>query len=317
MRKRLLVLTAFCAMLCAMASCSDDATPATYTPSKTHGEYLVKSVSGCGDCHTPHNQNGSIDSLSFAGGEPFVLGALGTVYARNITPDSATGIGSWTDDQIITAIRTGVAARHIRSNGQVVADSLFPVMPYLLYAYMTDNDVKDIVAFLRTLPAIRFHPPDDTVAARPLWSKQQGIPDGSVNSDQTKRGKYLVTIAGCIDCHTKPSATPANPFAEGYDMSNFLGGGVTWYSIGGVPIKSPNLSSDKATGLGNWRASQIDSAFALGWDDEGKALCPPMPWRTYQNMTKADCDAIVAYLQSIPAVSNEVEEKDPSFVCPH
>ena len=96
------------------AACKDDDTTTNPTPNtgdKVHGEYLVQHVAVCGDCHTQRNQMGQpIDSLAFAGGEAFAIPQLGTVYSANITPDSVNGIGKWTDQQIIDAIRTGSAA---------------------------------------------------------------------------------------------------------------------------------------------------------------------------------------------------------------
>jgi len=312
---RVLLFGIACAALL-MAGCSSDepTKPADYVPDKAHGEYLVKYVAGCGDCHTQMDAMGApVEALAYAGGVRFALGDLGTVYSANITPDSADGIGAWTDAEIITAIRTGAAPM---KGGNMHDSILFPLMPYSLYSHLTDNDVKDIVAYLRSLTPVSNVVPPDSIPpfARVKWSAQTGIPDGSVNSEQTQRGKYLVTLA-CADCHTQPAATLQNPAAQGLDMTKFMAGGRAFESIGGKPIFSRNLTPDPTTGLGDWRAAQIDSAFAFGYDDEGKGLCPPMPWQNFMSMSKTDRDAIVAYLRSIPAIVNDVPEKD--FDCPH
>lgn len=302
-----------------IAGCSSDepTTPASYVPDKAHGEYLVKYVAGCGDCHTQRGPTGApMENLAYAGGVRFALGPLGVVYTANITPDSTSGIGAWTDEEIITAIRTG-AVPHDHEGGAANHDTiLFPLMPYSLYSHMSDSDVKDVVAYLRSVTPVSNVVPPDSIpeAARVKWAAQSGIPDGSVNSAQTQRGKYLVTLA-CADCHTQPAATLQNPTAEGLDMTKFMAGGREFESIGGKPIQSRNLTPDPTTGLGDWRDAQIDSAFAFGFDDEGKGLCPPMPWQNFMSMNKTDRDAIVAYLRSIPAVVNDVPEKD--FDCPH
>jgi mono/diheme cytochrome c family protein len=304
------------------AACkNDDGTtqpPVTTTGDKAHGKYLVENVAVCGDCHSQRNQFGQvIDSLAFAGGVEFAIPGIGDVYSRNITPDSVDGIGAWTDQQIIDAIRTGKAPGTM--HGVADPDSmLFPVMPYWLYGYLTDTDVKDIVAYLRSVKAVRFEPEEDSLAVpRVTWTKQAGIPDAAPNNTETQRGKYLVTIAGCIDCHTVPAATTSNPFAQGVNLSMFLAGGRPFETIEpGKMIFSANLTPDHATGLGDWTPAQIDSAFAYGWDDEHRALCPPMPWQAFMGMTTTDRNAIVAYLRGIPAVVNNVPE-DSTLHCPH
>ncbi|HVZ38907.1 MAG TPA: c-type cytochrome [Candidatus Kapabacteria bacterium] len=313
---------AACAVaLCALAACKSDSgtNPPATTGDKTHGEYLVKNVAVCGDCHTQRGMTGlPIDSLTMAGGVAFSIPSLGTVYSRNLTSDSTHGIGAWTDQQIITAIRTGIAPMHMH-NGVAMDSVLFPVMPYWLYGYLTDSDVKDIVAYLRTLKAVSYDPPMDTIpaVARVTWPKQAGIPDATTNDATTQRGKYLVTIAACIDCHTIPAATATNPLAPGINTSLFLAGGRPFETIEpGRLIMSKNITPDVATGIGSWTSSQIDSAFAFGWDDEHRALCPPMPWQAFNGMTSTDRAAIVAYLRGIPAVNNAVPE-DTTLHCPH
>jgi len=309
--------------LCTFVACKNDTTtqpPTTTTGDKVHGEYLVKHVMVCADCHSQRNQFGQgIDSLAFAGGTEFAIPSLGSVYSRNITPDSTYGIGKWTDAQIIAAIRTGTAPLH---PGASAGDSvLFPVMPYWLYGSMTDSDAKDVVAYLRSLKAVSLANRPDGIPAqvRVKWAQQTGIPDATPNNTQTQRGKYLVTMAGCIDCHTVPAATQTNPTAQGVNMSMFLAGGRP-FEAPGDPTKSvfsKNITPDQNTGIGTWTPTQIDSAIAYGWDDEKKPLCPPMPWQAFNGMAKADRDAIIAYIRGIPAVVNEVMENDSTTICPH
>lgn len=109
------------------------------------GEYLA-TITGCGDCHTPGTFYGAPDmSRKLSGSELGWQGPWGVSYARNLTPDKETGIGSWTDEQIITAIRQGR-----RPDGTPV----LPPMPWPDFAAMTDDDVKAIVAFLRSVPPV-------------------------------------------------------------------------------------------------------------------------------------------------------------------
>jgi mono/diheme cytochrome c family protein len=316
-RKFTLYMIALAAIaLGTFAACKDDATtqpPVTTTGDKVHGAYLVEHVAVCADCHSQRNSTGQIiDSLAFAGDVAFDIPGLGTVYSANITPDSVEGIGAWTDAQIIAAIRTGKAPAHTEG-GVLSADSnLFPVMPYSLYAHLTDTDVKDIVAYLRSLKAVRHEVTEATIPAqaRIVWAKQTGIPDATPNNAQTQRGKYLATFA-CVDCHTQPAATATNPLAQGLNTSMFFAGGRSF-----GPVSSQNITPDANTGIGTWTASQIDSAFAYGWDDEHEAICPPMPWMAFNGMVKSDRDALIAYIRGIPAIVNDVP-RDTSLHCPH
>ncbi|HEX5047335.1 MAG TPA: cytochrome c, partial [Gammaproteobacteria bacterium] len=102
----------------------------------THGRYLVETIAGCGNCHTPHLPDGSLDeSKAFSGA--FVIEDPGfKAYARNITPDMETGIGSWTDDQIVNAIRNAQ-----RPDGTFLG----PPMSFAWYKRMSDTDVRAIV----------------------------------------------------------------------------------------------------------------------------------------------------------------------------
>ncbi len=111
------------------------------------GKYLVM-VAGCTDCHTPGHFLGNPDMTKYLGGSNvgFFIPDLGTFYGPNLTPDPETGLGKWTDDQVIHALQTGE-----RPDGRVLA----PTMPWRAYAGMKRSDVADIVAFLRSLTPVR------------------------------------------------------------------------------------------------------------------------------------------------------------------
>jgi mono/diheme cytochrome c family protein len=118
---------------------------------------------------------------------------------------------------------------------------------------------------------------------------------------QVARGKYLVTVASCTDCHT-PGHFLGHP-----DMSKFLGGSDVGFAIPGLGVfVGPNLTPDKQTGLGNWTAAQIVTALTEGKLPDGRILAPAMPWRAYANLTKSDAQAIAAYLKSLPPVQHQV-----------
>jgi mono/diheme cytochrome c family protein len=117
-----------------------------------------------------------------------------------------------------------------------------------------------------------------------------------------ERGKYLVTFAGCNDCHT-PGYFLGKP-----DMARFLGGSDVGFEIPGLGVFcGPNLTPDKATGLGGWTDEQVRIALQTGARPDGRMLAPIMPWHAYASLTKDDVGAIVAFLRSIPPVSNKVQ----------
>jgi mono/diheme cytochrome c family protein len=141
----------------AIASCSkpatqENATTAAPEDSIARGRYLV-TLAGCNDCHTPGYFYGAPDTTRMlSGSEVGWLTPLGTAYARNITPDSTTGIGTWTSEQIVTAIRTGQRpdASHI----------LLPPMPWPDFSHLTDKDAYAIAAYLKSIPAVSHRVPD-------------------------------------------------------------------------------------------------------------------------------------------------------------
>ena len=132
---------------------------------------------------------------------------------------------------------------------------------------------------------------------------------------QVARGKYLVTIASCNDCHT-----PGYFFGKP-DMARFLGGSEVGFEIPGLGVfAGPNLTPDKETGLGGWTDEQVATALTTGVRPDGRQLAPIMPWRAFASLTKADAAAIVTFLRSLPPVKNKVagpfgpDQKATTFV---
>lgn len=130
-----------------------------------------------------------------------------------------------------------------------------------------------------------------------------------------ERGKYLVTVASCTDCHT-PGHFLGKP-----DMARFLGGSEVGFEIPGLGVfYGPNLTPDRDTGIGAWTADQIVTALQTGVRPDGRILAPAMPWESYKALTRSDAQAIAAYLKSLPPVKNKVpgpfgpSEKPSSFV---
>ncbi|MBB2721189.1 UNVERIFIED_ORG: mono/diheme cytochrome c family protein [Rhizobium etli] len=168
---RLAFLAASALGLHASAAAADDAQTA-------RGEYLV-TIGGCNDCHTPGYFFGNPDSSRFLGGSDvgFEIPGQGVFVGRNITPDKETGIGSWTREQIVTALQTGQ-----RPDGRLLA----PIMPWHAFAQLTEEDVTSIAVFLQSLKPVshqvpgpfkpgekvstfmfRILPPGETAAAAP------------------------------------------------------------------------------------------------------------------------------------------------------
>ena len=116
-----------------------------------------------------------------------------------------------------------------------------------------------------------------------------------------QRGKYLVTISGCNDCHT-----PGYFFGKP-DMSRFLGGSDVGFEIPGHGVfAGPNITPDKETGIGEWTADQIVTAIQTGKRPDGRMLAPIMPWHAFAQLTTDDAAAIAAFLQSIKPVNNRI-----------
>ena len=137
----------------------------------------------------------------------------------------------------------------------------------------------------------------------------------AASGQEIERGKYLVALGGCLDCHM-PGYFLGKP-----DTSRYLAGSEVGFEIPGLGVfYAPNLTPDKETGLGNWTTDQIVAAIRTGRRPDGRMLAPVMPWRHFSELTDPDAAAIAAYLESLPPVRNKVpgpfgpNEKPTSFV---
>ncbi|HEY6866800.1 MAG TPA: c-type cytochrome [Candidatus Eisenbacteria bacterium] len=173
-----------CATTCLSLACAPRAPEQAAAPKPdpiARGRYLAQ-IAGCMDCHTPGSFYGARDTTrQLAGSDLGWAGPWGVVHARNLTPDSATGIGSWTIDQIVTAIRTGNTP-----NGT----QLSPLMPWLDFSQLTDDDAHALAAYLKSIPAVshqnldRIPPGKKPTGANvvfpppPAWDAPKGPPPG-------------------------------------------------------------------------------------------------------------------------------------------
>ena len=248
------------------------------------GTYLMQSVAACGNCHTTQDQSGPIPGMELAGMADFFEIPEFTIHTPNITPDKDTGIGNWTDDQIITAIREGQ-----RPDGSMIG----PIMPIGLYRDISDTDINAIVAYLRSVPPVR-HDVPRSVFNIPIPSSYgpsvNYVPDISKN-DKVSYGEYLAGPVGhCIECHTP--MTPTGP-----DFANNLGaGGWVFPGPWGVSV-SANITPK---GLSSRTDDEIKTMITRGVRPDGSTMLPPMPYHYYKNISDSDLDAIVAYLKSLP-----------------
>ena len=272
------------------------------------GNYLVNSVCNCMHCHADR------DFTRFSG--PVIPGTEGKggqfkakgVYATNITP---TVLEDWTDDEVILAITTGITK---------TGDTLFPLMPYGGYMYLSKDDVVSIVAYLRTLK-----PLPDNVPKRNLSYLPPGVltilyRNFYVNHiDKTKnlsptdhdpaKGKYLVELAGCNDCHT-----PFNNKLMVFDEDSVLAGGALYHVPGSdFKVRSSNLTPDTATGIGSWTEEAFLSKFKNYREQKAYDYNPgkyntDMPWSILARMTDDDIKSIYRYLRTIKPVHNKIEK---------
>jgi mono/diheme cytochrome c family protein len=247
------------------------------------GAYLMQSIVACGNCHTPKGPEGDIQSMELAGGfvieePPF------TAVTPNITPDEETGIGSWTDEQIITAIREGK-----RTDGSIIG----PPMPIGFYRNMSDADAEAIVAYLRSVPPIK-NEVGMSEYRIPL-PESYGPPVGAVatpsREDKLAYGKYLADIGHCMECHT-----PMGPAGMPDYENHFGAGGFEFHGPWGVSV-SANITP---AGIGSYTDEELKTIIQAGVRPNGSKLLPPMPVSYYANITAEDMEALVAYLRSLP-----------------
>ena len=253
------------------------------------GAYLMGSIVACGNCHTPQGPNGPLAGKELSGGTRFDEPPF-TAYAPNITPDRETGIGSWTDAQIVAAIREGK-----RPDRSLIG----PPMPIEVYRGMSDADVAALVAYLRKVKPVRNAVPK-SVYRMPL-PDSYGPPVGAVAEvpahDRLAYGAYLAGPLGhCIVCHS--------PMVEGRRDFTKVGAGGPPIAGPDGPVVPPNITPDRAHGIGAWTDAQIKRAITQGIDEHGRALSPPMAYRYYARIRASDLDAIVDYLRSLKPLAS-------------
>ena len=275
------------------------------TPARlARGEYIFR-LADCDGCHSQRDF-GRFGGPVVAGGRG-KGGAIpearlpGRVVARNITPDLDTGIGAWADGEKIRAIREGISRD---------GSALFPMMPYRNFRHMSDEDVYALVAYLNTVPPVK-NPVPRTKLDFPvsLMMKSAPQPAGSVPppdlSTKVKRGEYLVTLAGCADCHTQE--------ARGQLIESRRLAGGRAFRIGPAMVVTANLTPDPETGLGQWKEEHFLRKFYQyrKYVEKGSPEITAkdftlMPWLDFYQLPPEDLGAIYAYLRTVRPIYNAV-----------
>lgn len=261
------------------------------------GEYLAVA----GDCMACHS---TVKGKPFAGGLPLKVPMLGTIYSSNITPDAQTGIGTWTLEDFDRAVRKGVA-----KDGH----NLYPAMPYVSYAKISDDDVKALYAYFRFGVAPVNQAQRQSDIPWPLnmrwpltvWNwvflKEGAYQAKPSQSVAWNRGAYLVQgLAHCSTCHT-PRGFGMQEKALDETGSGFLSGSVLagWDGY--------NITSDPNSGIGSWSQAQLVQYLQTGSVPGLAQAAGPMGeavQHSFSHMSDADIDAIATYIRTVPAVSD-------------
>ena len=271
--------------------------PLATSSTAERGAYLAR-VGNCAGCHTVR------------GGKPYAGGLaidtpFGAVYASNLTPDAATGIGSWTRTDFWHAMHHGQS-----KNGRL----LYPAFPYTSYTLITREDSDALFAYLHSLPGVnqpnqahtvRF--PYDSQAALAVWRALYFKP-GSYQTDiaatpQFNRGAYLVNSLGhCSACHAARNALGAT---EGLNLAGGLIPLQNWYA--------PSLVSKQQASVADWPLAEIVALFKTGVSTQASVIGPmaEVVLGSTQHWSDADLEAMGVYLKGLPVTPTSPQTTVP------
>jgi len=272
--------------------------PAAAEPDAAKRGKYVFDAAGCLGCHTKK------DGKPLAGGRRLRT-PFGDYYSPNITPQPEHGIGGWSSTDFKRALREGLAPD---------GSHYFPVFPFPSYTGITDADIADLWAYLKTVPPVdQANRPHDTkppfgarifVAAWKTLNFKPGPfkPDPNL-SEQMNRGAYLVDVIGhCGECHTPRNAV------GGLQRDRWLAGNPD----GPEGDLVPNITPDRETGIGRWTDDDLDSLFRMGMIPDGDFVGGGMAEvveNTTAHLNESDLRAVIAYLRALPPIRHKVESK--------
>lgn len=266
------------------------------------GQYIF-SAAGCITCHT-------VDE-PLAGGRA-IDNPFGTFYSPNITPDVETGIGDWTQEDLMRAIREGISPE---------GKHYYPAFPYPSYTMMERKDIIALYAYLMAQPAIpKKNLPHElgwAISNRSLialW-KQFWFNPGELQPDKNEspewnRGQYIAMALGhCGECHTPRGAL------GGLQMDQHLAG----TREGQWGIRVPNITPDAETGIGGWSQGNIETFLATGRKPDGSyttSLMREVLEATCMRLTNYDNYGLALYLSSLPIIHNNLDVTENPFNIP-
>ena len=263
------------------------------------GEYLF-SAGGCAGCHTDVKNTGPVGAGGRALKTPF-----GTFYGPNITPDPDQGIGRWSDADFMRALRDGVSPQ---------ATHYFPVFPFTSFTRISDADMRDLKAYLFSLPPSpkpnRPHEvgfPFDLRFVQYFWKRlffdRGAFVADAGRSAELNRGAYLVEALGhCGECHT-----PRNLFGASDRSLAYAG-----TRDGPEGAKAPNITPDRETGIGKWTVGDLTDLLKTGMTPDGDfvgATMAEVVRATTGKLSERDLKAMVAYLRALQPIRNDLRGK--------
>jgi mono/diheme cytochrome c family protein len=272
---------------------------APHTPDLANGK-TVFHAGGCASCHATPNQ----DDKTRLGGGLGLKSPFGTFYVPNISPDRNNGIGGWTEAEFVTALAKGTSQ---------VGEHYYPAFPYTSYQRARTADLRDLFAYLKTLPPVQSRAPDHDLPfpynvrrGVGLW-KQWYLDDKPFTPDPSKpeawnRGAYLVNaLAHCAECHS-----PRDVFGGIIESQRFAGGpspdGKGWV---------PNITQKS---LGKWSDGDIAYLLETGSVPDGDSVGGDMAAvvRNTAQLSAADRAAIATYIKSLPPVDGPTPPSAPA-----
>lgn len=261
--------------------------PLQLDPTQVARGAYVAAIAGCNACHG-------------GGGVEVTMPNGGIWRAPNITPDPDTGLGTWSDTEIITAIRRG-----LRPDGT----KLLPVMPYPFFHRMTDADARALVAYLRSQPPIYNQVKrSENVAMTPV-DLPEPVNNVDDTSDPEAHGEYLATLAHCGACHTPMEGPMANvTFAGGVELPLETG-----------TIASANITSDPTTGIGLWNEQDVIDAVRTGQTRSGRPIEGPMTRYLdgWSKLDDADARALASYVMNVQPANHDVPDHGAEPITSH